>query len=347
MNICFLTDNWENIDYENDSTTHIIHESVKRGHKTAVFSNNDLAIRQSIALAHMKVFIHPEKIHASPIIFAKKAKLREELLPLNGFDVIFLRANPPINEITLNFLDTVKDNTFIVNDVDGLRRANNKIYPASFHHFASHLIPETHVSKNKEYLYQLIDQSENKKMILKPLNGYGGKGVIIIEQSAKRNIRSLLDFYINDGKNKHHIILQEYIEGAEKGDTRVIMLNGEAIGWVKRVPGKDDIRSNNSAGGSSVKHSLTQAEKEICKQIGPKLVSDGIYLAGLDIINNKIVEINVVSPGGMHIINKFNRVKLQQNILDFVENVVSEKQNSIKKKLEHRKLVQDANIKSK
>lgn len=342
MNICFIMDPWESIDYENDSTTCIIHEAFVRGHQVGLLCADRLSIRNCTPHGIVRFLKQKEgKISNKPHVFAKSAELVESMVPLAGFDVIFLRANPPLNETMLNFLDTIKDDVFIVNDINGLRKANNKLYPASFHSLDKTLIPQTHVSKNKEYLKKVIEESPHDRMILKPLNSFGGKGVIVIEKSAKNNLNSLLDFYINGPQKKSYVIMQEFVEGAEEGDTRVIILNGEPIGWVRRVPGADDIRSNNSAGGSSVKHEITPKELEICQKIGPKLVEDGLYLVGLDIIKDRIIEINVVSPGGMHIINKFLRRKLQQNIMDFVEGVVKSRELAIRRKLKNRKIVSD------
>ena len=160
-------------------------------------------------------------------------------------------------------------------------------------------------------------------MILKPLDGYGGSGVIIIEKSAMKNIRSLLDFYINkDRGQSNYVILQEYIEGAEEGDVRILMLNGQPIGALRRRPAEGDARSNISAGGTVEKYKMTKADKILCAKIGEKLVKDGIYYAGLDLINGKLIEVNVMSPGTITDINKLNKVKLQEKIIDYLEKVV-------------------------
>ena len=110
------------------------------------------------------------------------------MLPLAGFDCIFMRANPPMDPLMLNFLDSVKDDVFILNSIEGLREANNKLYTAAFGNIHEDIIPNTHVYKNKEYLIRQIEDSKADKMILKPLNGYGGSGVILIEKSAMKNI---------------------------------------------------------------------------------------------------------------------------------------------------------------
>ena len=251
MNVCFLMYPWENIDPENDTSLALIKECVKRGHGVALCSPANLTIRNSVTNAFCTVISRMDKVPASLKAFYKKAERREEMLPLAGFDAIFFRANPPLDPIMLNFLDSVKDDVFIINSLEGMREANNKLYTAAFGDAHSNIIPNTHVSKNKNYLVRQIKESKADKMIIKPLNGFGGSGVILIEKSAMSNINSLLDFYINssDGTS-NYVILQDYIEGADEGDVRILMLNGEPIGAMKRVPGKDDHRSNVSAGGS-------------------------------------------------------------------------------------------------
>ncbi len=343
MNICFITDPWEKLNPDEDSTLRIINEAFVRGHNVGIIYPNNLTIRESRCYGFLKMINKIDKIPSGISSFYKKVTFREQLLPLNGFDVIFIRTDPPLDPIMLNFLDSVAEDTFILNDINGLRKANNKLYPASFVDPENKIIPLTYVSKNKELLKKIIQNSPNSRMILKPLDGFGGRGVIILEKDALHNINSLLDFYISGDKdNKNYVIIQEFIEGAENGDTRVLMLNGESIGAYRRIPSGDDIRSNIKAGGSAVKHVLSKREKELCKKVGPTLVRDGLFLAGLDIINGKLIEINVISPGGITRINKFNRVKLQKNILDFAENVVSSKETAINRKRDLRKLIEDA-----
>lgn len=343
MNICFLMYPWEEIDPENDTSLALIKECVKRGHGVAMCTPSNLTIRDSVTNAFCNVIARMEKVPSTLKSFYSKASLREEMLPLAGFDVIFMRANPPLDPIMLNFLDSVKDDVFIVNSLQGMREANNKLYTAAFGDAHSNIIPNTHVSKNKDYLVQQIKESKADKMILKPLNGFGGSGVILIEKSAMNNIKSLLDFYITSGDGTtNYVILQDYIEGADQGDVRILLLNGEPIGAMRRVPGTDDHRSNVSAGGSVQKHSLTKAEKALCKQIGPKLVNDGLYFVGIDVIGGKLVEVNVMSPGGITYINKVYKAKLQEKVIDFVESKVVDKLQAFDRRVRLRKAVDDA-----
>ena len=305
----------------------------------------NLTIRDSVTNAFCRVINRMEKVPSTLKSFYAKATLREEMLPLAGFDAIFFRANPPLDPIMLNFLDSVKDDVFIINSLQGMREANNKLYTAAFGDAHSNIIPNTHISKNKDYLVRQIKESKADKMIIKPLNGFGGSGVILIEKSAMNNINSLLDFYINssDGSS-NYVILQDYIEGADQGDVRILMLNEEAIGAMKRVPGSDDHRSNVSAGGSIAKHTLTKTEKALCKQIGPKLVKDGLYFVGIDVIGGKLVEVNVMSPGGITYMNKVykNKVKIQEKVIDFLESKVVDNLQAFDRLSRLRKRVEDA-----
>ncbi len=324
MKICFIMYAWERINPKQDSSIRIIHECVKRGFDVAITHPQNLTIRDSITLGYCKTVKSEGKVSNSVPNFYKNIVFENGMRVLKDFDVIFMRDNPPLDPLVLNFLDSIKDDTFIINAVDGLREANNKIYTAAYYDPDKEIIPTTHVSKNIDYLLRVIEESEKDKMILKPLDGFGGKGVIVIEKSAMHNIRSLLEFYINKSQGEsNYVILQDYIEGAENGDVRVLMLNGKPIGALRRKPPLGDIRSNISAGGSVERYKLTKADKSLCKKIGKKLVQDGIYYAGLDIIGGKLVEVNVLSPGTIKDINKLNNVKLQEKIVDYLETAVA------------------------
>ena len=343
MNIGFVMYPWDTIKIAEDSTLRMVHEAVKRGHKVAIIYHDSFTIDEDTHVyALCDVVVQQERTPVSMQAFHKNVKFKQEFLPLRGFDVLFLRSNPPIDPIMLNFLDSIKDDVFIMNDVDGLRKASTKIYPATLDDPNHEIIPRTVISKNKKYLKQVINEAKSDKIIMKPLDGYGGSGVIILEKSAKKNINSLLEFYIDrEGPNSKYVILQEYVEGAEQGDIRVLMLNGKVLGCMRRVPAKDDARSNVHAGGSVVKHTLTKAEKKVCEKIGPQLVKDGLYFVGLDLIGGKLIEVNVVSPGGIPWINKNNRTNIQAKVMDFAESVVLAREAAMKRREQMRKRISD------
>ncbi len=342
MNVCFIMYPWDQIDPENDSTLALIKEFAKRGHGIVITTPANLTIRDSVAFAFSRCLKRQEKLPKGLKSFHSKAEFYDEMLPMAGFDVIILRSNPPLDMIMLNFLDSVKDDVFIMNDLDGIRRANNKLYTAVFEDDNNQMIPRTHVTKNKQYLKDIIKEGPDR-MILKPLNGFGGSGVILIEKSAMKSINSLLDFYIdNKDGTSNYVILQDYIEGADQGDVRILLLNGQPIGAMRRVPGDEDHRSNVSAGGTVQKHTLSKQEKELCRRIGPKLVKDGLYFVGIDVIGGKLVEVNVMSPGGITYINKVYKTKVQEKIIDFVEDKVLERVSAFERRQKLRKHVSDA-----
>lgn len=324
MNIGFIIDEWDGLNPAKDSTLRMIHECCARGHNVGILYPYNLTIRDNITYGFVKVLKKESYALNSFASFHKKMKFNEKMMPINAFDALFLRKDPPVDSIMLNFLDSVKDEVFIVNDIDGIRKANNKLYTTTFHDPEDEFLPKTYVSKNTEYLKGIIEKSTEERMILKPLDGYGGSGVIVIEKSASKNLSSLLDFYINGKTGKHYVIVQEYIPEAENGDVRVMMLNGEPIGAYRRVPSETDNRSNIHAGGTAQKYILTDHDLKMCRRIGKKLVQDGLYLVGLDIIAGKLIEVNVQSPGGIVNINKMSKNKIEKNIIDFVEEKVQE-----------------------
>lgn len=344
MKICFIMYPWDRVEPEVDSTLRLIHECATRGHTVAITTTSRLTIRDSVANSFCDVIKKSSKVSGNFMSFYRNIVFNRLQLPLSGFDAIIMRDNPPLDNLALNFLDSVCSDTFIMNDIDGLRVANNKLYTASFSDINSEFVPTTHVSKNREYLERTFDESKSEKMILKPLDGFGGQGVIILEKSARHNFRSLLDFYIGtqNGRGGNYVILQDYVSGAEDGDVRILMLNGEPIGAMRRVPAKNDVRSNVHAGGGVVKHSLTKQEKRLCKYIGPKLVRDGLYFTGVDVIAGKLIEVNVLSPGGITRINKLNRTRLQRHVIDFIEGVVDAKELIQLRKNEFRQVIDDA-----
>jgi glutathione synthase len=291
---------------------------------------NNLTVRNNIVHGVIETLNQMEKVPDLPTTFYKKVTFEKKFIALHAFDCLMIRKDPPINPLVFNFLDAIKDEVVIINDVDGIRKANNKLYTTTFHDPHNTYLPVTHVSGSKKFINRTIQESESEKMILKPLDGSGGKGVIVLEKNARENINSLLDFYI-DETGDNYVILQEFIEGADQGDVRVLMLNGQFIGAYNRKPAEGEIRANIQQGGTAHKYTLTESQKKICKKVGAKLVRDGLFFVGLDMIGDKILEVNVLNPGGISNINKLDKLKLHKKVVDFIEEKVEEK---IEKRIE-------------
>jgi len=163
-------------------------------------------------------------------------------------------------------------------------------------------------------------------MVVKPLQRYGGEGVIKVSVRDRENLISLTNYYVRAYKSypeREPIMVQEYLGGVKReGDVRILMLNGRILGAMRRKPGKGDFRTNIHAGAKAYKHDVTQKEKNICAAIKGRLLEDGLFFVGIDIIGDKLVEINCVSPGGIPRINRLNKVKLEAEVIDFIEKKV-------------------------
>ena len=333
MKICFIMYPWHKIEVPLDSTLRLIHECVRRKHFVAVVTPSSLVLSHNKPHAFCHVIVpNPPLTHHIPT-FHRTVTFKRKRLLLSEFDAVFMRNNPPFDPISLNFLDSIDETVFIINALRGLRVGNNKMYAASLSTLLPKQIPTTYISKNKRYLEKVFHTMHSSKVVLKPLNAHGGKGVVVIEKQLPHNFSALIDFYIHADLGSNYVILQEYIEGAEAGDVRVLLLNGIPIGASRRIPAPGDYRSNIHAGGSAAPYALNPKEEALCAQIGPKLVADGLYFVGLDLIEGSLLEINVLSPGGVTRINEFNGVRLQENIIDFVEQATLLKKASYVKTL--------------
>jgi len=324
VHIGFIIANWENLEPLKSSTLTIIKECLHRDHIVSVLYTDNLTVRNNVVHGFIETINPMDKIPDNITSFYKKVTFNKKLKALHVFDCIMIRKDPPINPLVLNFLDAIKDEVVMINDVDGIRKANNKLYTTTFHDPHNTYLPITHVSGSKKFINKTIDESDGEKMILKPLDGSGGRGVIVLEKNARSNINSLLDFYIDESCD-NYVILQEYIEGAENGDVRVLMLNGKYIGAYNRKPADGEVRANIQVGGTAHKYVMTESQKKICKKVGTKLVSDGLYFVGLDMIGDKVLEVNVLNPGGITNINKLEKLKLQKEVVDFLEDKVDAK----------------------
>ena len=340
MKLCFIMCPWEQVDPQWDSTLRLIHEAHHRGHIVAITTSTKLALRHTVAQALCSVLTVKGK-PSSASSFFRTAERKQRVLPLAGFDAIVMRDDPPLDATVLNFLDSVKDDTFICNDIHGLRVANNKIFSAALWDPVHDFIPATHVSKNAEYLESVFADYQGEKMILKPLAGYGGHGVVVVDKAKTPDFKEFLRTY-QGANHDEYVMLQEFVPGAEEGDIRILMLNGEAIGAMRRVPAPGDHRSNISAGGEAVKHALTREERALCKHVGPKLVRQGLFFVGLDVIGGKLIEVNVLSPGGVTRINRLNRTRLQSKVIDFIESVVTAKEVLLARKSQYQRIIEDA-----
>lgn len=326
MKIAFLMDRLEPIDPMKETTSHLMYECNQRGHTVYFLEPHDIYIRGYEVVARMRNITVPtdltmKKYWRSAIKCLKKDDLIFETV--TELDALFLRKNPPLNYQAMEFLSPVNDRVFMINSTNGQILGNSKLYALNF----PGIIPMTHVSRDPKRLKKIIDDFGGA-MVVKPLQRYGGEGVIKVSIRDQENLNSLINYYVKgyeDYPAREPIMVQEFLEGVKKdGDIRILLLNGEILGAMRRKPMKGDFRTNVHAGARVFKHNVTKKEKEICRVIQDRLIKDGLYFVGIDVIGDKLVEINCVSPGGIPRINKLDRVKLEAKVIDFVERKVKE-----------------------
>lgn len=327
MEIAFLMDPLETIDPEWETTSHLMFECNRRGHTVYFLQPHDIYIRDDQVVARMRNVTVPNGLSLKKYWRAMIRCLKHDELifeTITDLDALFLRKNPPLDYRVMEFLAPVEDRVFMINTTTGQILGNSKLYILNF----PGIIPETHVSRDPARLKKIIEDFGGA-MVVKPLQRYGGEGVIKVSDRDQENLISLINYYVKGYRrypSREPIMVQEYLEVVKReGDVRILLLNGEIQGAMRRKPKRGDFRTNVHAGARVYRHEISDAENEICETIKDRLIADGLYFVGIDLIGGKLVEINCVSPGGIPRINRLNRVQLEVDVIDFIEKKVREK----------------------
>lgn len=290
----FVLDPPETFSPTADSTYVMITEAQRRGHRPYGALMSDLSLHESAA----HVFARPLGCReGDPTMrFIDEGEAR----PMSDFDVVVMRKDPPVDEGFMTstwILD--RAGTLVVNEPVGLRSLNEKLSIAAF----SDLTPRTFVSRREDELREILAQLGGR-MIVKPVYGFGGKEILLAREDDP-NLGSLLEIATAEGTR--WTVAQEYMPAASEGDKRILLVDGEPIGAVLRVPAQGELRNNFHAGGAPVRIELDDADQEICRRVGPMLRESGQFFVGLDVIGGKLTEINVTSPTGMQEINRLEQ----------------------------------------
>jgi glutathione synthase len=239
----------------------------------------------------------------------------ERTVALEWFDVVFMRKDPPFDlgyffaTHVLGLADARA--TLVVNDPRGLREANEKLYALRF----PEVIPESLVTADPARLKVFMD-SLGGEMIVKPLDGCGGAGVFHVHR-GDRNLNAILEMSTLEGTRL--VMAQRYLPAVREGDKRIIVLDGEPLGAIVRVPREDEHRGNIHVGGRVERAPVDARDREICARLAPRLRADGLWFVGLDVIGGWLTEINVTSPTGVQEIDRLEGVCLEARVMDFVE----------------------------
>jgi glutathione synthase len=314
LKIGVVMDPIEQINIDKDTTFVLMLEAQRRGHEIYYMGLDDLFVRagtpygryRRIRLARATPHYRLDKVGSSA---------------LEDFDVILMRKDPPFDMkffFSTHLLSLVNaEKCFVMNSPKGLREANEKLYALRFPEQIPQTIVTGDIRRLKEFMAEL-----GGEMIIKPLDGCGGSGVFYLNEQD-RNTNSILEAAT---ENEQKLIMgQRYLPEIRQGDKRIIVLNGEPLGAVLRVPLASETRGNIHVGGQCVKTDLTTRELEICEALSPLLSADGLFFVGLDVIGGFLTEVNVTSPTGIQEINALNGVRLESRVIDFIEQKVQQR----------------------
>jgi len=308
LKIAFLMDPLENLDLKGDTTFALALEAQNRGHTIFFLKPDDLILRSN------KVFANICKIELSSINGIDKFKYhKNQVLPLSDYDVVMMRQDPPfdLSYITAtHILEKLPKSTLVVNNPFEVRNAPEKIFVTNY----PHLMPKTLITRDLQSIKGF--REEFKDIIIKPLYGNGGQGVFHVLPSDE-NFNSILEMFFN--QNKEPLIIQEYLKDVRNGDKRIILLDGEIVGAINRIPQQGESRSNMHVGGQAHKTILTKRDKFICKEISQSLKDKELLFVGIDIIGDFITEINVTSPTGIREIRSHDNIYIEKLFWDFIE----------------------------
>ncbi len=242
--------------------------------------------------------------------------------PLSDFDVVWMRKDPPFDMhyiFSTYLFDLAPPSTLIVNASAGLRSRNEKLFAFQY----SDLTPETLISRDIPRISAFVERVG--RAVLKPWDGNGGRGVLVTEK-GDRNLRSMIELLTGEGR--HAIIAQRYLPEIVGGDKRIILVDGEPVGAILRVPGASDHRGNMHAGARVAATELSERDHEICARIGPVLRDEGFVFVGIDVIGGWLTEINVTSPTGIQEVARLSGVRIEALVADAVARRYARRQES-------------------
>ncbi len=307
MRFLFVMDPMDRILPDKDTTFAFQRAAGQRNHESFHALVNEVFVREGRAFAQCRtVSVSDDAPHVT--------QGTTTTLALEDFDAIFIRKDPPFDAAYLyltHILELVRGKTLLFNDPRGLRDANEKLYALHF----SKWTPRTLVSSSSDVLFAFLKDIGGKGVI-KPLDGAGGSGVMMLAE-GDQNMRAIVETLTLEGRRL--AMLQEYLPAVRKGDKRVLLLDGNVLGGINRVPRADDLRSNIHVGGSVEPTEVTAEERVLIEDIAPRLRADGLFFVGLDLIGGKLTEVNVTSPTGIQEMSRFANRDLAVEVIAWVE----------------------------
>ncbi len=307
LKVAVQMDHINSIRIAGDTSFALCLEAQARGHALYHYTPDRLSMRDGIVRARVEE-LQVRDVEGDHFTLGEPVSR-----DLSEMDVVLLRQDPPfdMNYITTtHLLERIHPKTLVVNDPAWVRNSPEKIFVTEF----PDLMPDTLITKDPQEIAAF--RKEFGDIILKPLYGNGGAGVFHLAD-GDRNLTSLLEMF--GQMFREPIIAQRYLKDVRAGDKRIILIDGEPVGAINRVPSESDARSNMHVGGRAEKTELTEREREICARIGPSLRERGFILVGIDVIGDYMTEINVTSPTGIREVKRFGGADIAALFWDAVE----------------------------
>lgn len=318
MRFVYVMDPMDRVLPDKDTTFAFQRAAQRRGHESLHCEVRDLFVKDGDVFARVR---HLTVSDAPPhAVFGPPEQVR-----LADVDAVFIRKDPPFDTPYLYatlMLERVRGRTVIMNDPRGLRDANEKLYAL---HFAKHM-PRTLVSSSEEQIFAFVKEVGGRGVI-KPLDLAGGSGVMMLSPTDK-NARAIVQLITAEGTRL--TMVQEFLPAVEQGDKRVLLLDGEVLGAINRIPRADDFRSNIHVGGSVEPYQLTNAERAMIADVTPRLKQDGLVFVGLDVIGGKLTEVNVTSPTGIQQLSEHEGRDVADDVIAWVERKADDNRPSLK-----------------
>ena len=307
MKVAFQMDPIGPIDISADSTFRLAEEAQARGHELFYYTPEHLAYDDG------KITARGHSLQVQRVVGDHAILGEETTVDLSEFDVVWLRQDPPFDMFyitTTHLLQRLTPGTLVVNDPFWVRNYPEKLLVLDF----PDLTPPTTIARDLDTIRAFKDAHGD--VILKPLYGNGGAGVFRLVESD-RNLTSLHELFT--GFSREPLIVQQFLPDVSNGDKRVILVDGEPVGAINRVPAVGETRSNLHVGGRPEKIALSDRDREICAAIGPLLREKGQVFVGIDVIGDYLTEINVTSPTGIQELERFDNINVAGKIWDAIE----------------------------
>lgn len=316
MNFVFLMDPLSTVLMEKDTSFILMHGAHQRGHSVFFLPDGGMTFKNG-KLNFRTMSVVPQQVSGEPFTDKKTKELSEE-----DIDAVFIRSDPPFDQqYLLNtwLLDRLPARIPVINRASGIRTVNEKIWATQF----KTIVPRTLIGRNKTSLLEFL--TEEKNIIVKPIDGFGGSSVFTVhsqDKNAKVILETMTLHWTRD------VILQQYIPESQNGDKRIILLDGEPLGAILRMHAEDDHRNNFFAGGKALPTEIDQRDREIIEILKPELKKLGLFFVGIDIIGGYLIEVNVTSPTCIQEMNRIYHQKLQDRVIEFVEELVEKNKKS-------------------